>query len=577
MTKPAPYSNTDSAEETAVVILRTVLDPNRVKADIRTRDKYPNIDGTIELVDQGNHPFGKFDIQVRKIGDGQKAYSCPTSLVGYSEVSTLPVILACVDVSLRRVYWRHITPAMPEYKKDQDSFTIRFNETSDCITSDGIYLQKWTEIIFDFRKRITEFPKLQKEIADKLTVKNLDPRDIRLFQYYIDSINRLLDDDFLSVKKILFPDVWKLGVGIFDSSEQWVSFQLYKIPYEEPAPLICKLEGSPFHSSTHVPYSISNIRTRRETLADPKTSAKSFILGKVKQVVEERLLPVHGLLTSIDILFSFVDRYHHLLNTSAGEDRYDIDELSNALNLHLLSICASLASSMDQLGSNFVSLDLDSVTSYAMSKKIEPIFPSTTPVNFSISSRYIPIRSVFDALRNILAADIKTINRPFIPRDPVLQSNNGWIWSGYKPEDEIFNVRLMLENAIPEYSDFIQRNRLKLSDSRYLDESTSIIFEYEPTFLSSGLGPGLREHHLNNQSQTLPKFAVSIRSGENSSVNESAFPNLIYNGKGYKAISSSHSLASFLFSSTPMLDMLYRMLAHDLSEFYGIRSFSFRV
>lgn len=266
MTKPAPYSNTDSAEETAVVILRNLLDPNRVKADIRTRDKYPNIDGTIELVDQENRPFGKFDIQVRKIGDGQKAYSCPTSLVGYSEVSTLPVILACVDVSLRKVYWRHITPTMPEYKKDQESFTIRFNETSDSITSDGIYIHKWSEIIFDFRKRITDFPKLQKEIANRLTVKNIDPNDKRLFQYYIDTINSLLDDDFLTIKKILFPDVWKLGVGIFDSSEQWVSFQLYKIPYEEPAPLVCKLDGSPFHSSNRTPYAISYQRTRRDSV-----------------------------------------------------------------------------------------------------------------------------------------------------------------------------------------------------------------------------------------------------------------------------------------------------------------------
>ena len=104
MTKPTPYSNTDAAEENAVVIFRSLLDPKRVKADIRTRDKYPNVDGTIELVDQENRPFGKFDIQVKKIGDGKNSYSCPATLVGYSEVSTLPVLLICTDVSLSKVY-----------------------------------------------------------------------------------------------------------------------------------------------------------------------------------------------------------------------------------------------------------------------------------------------------------------------------------------------------------------------------------------------------------------------------------------------------------------------------------------
>ena len=576
MTKPAPYSNTDAAEETAVVILRSLLDPNRTKADIRTRDKYPNIDGTIELVDQENRPLGKFDIQVRKIGDGQKSYSCPASLVGYSEVSTLPVILACVDVSLSRAYWRHITPTMPEYKKDQDSFTIRFDETSDSITSDGIYIQKWTEIVFEFRKRITDFPKLQKEVADKLTVKNLDPKDIRLFQHYIDTINRLLDDDFISIKKILFPDVWKLGVGIFDSNEQWVSFQIYKIPYEEPAPLVCKLEGVPFHSSNCVPYAISTHETRRENLTDPETSAKSFVLDKVKQVVEERLLTVHGQLTSIDILFSFVDRYYHLLNVSPEQDSYDVDEMNNALNQHMLGICAAMASSIAQSGSSFVSFDLEFVESYIKSNKVEPIPPSAVPISFSVSSRYVPIRSVFDALRNIVATDIKTIKRPFIRRDPALLSGGGWIWSGYKPEDEIQNVILMLENAIPEYSEFIQRNRLKLPESRYLDKSTSIIMEYEPTFISSGLGPRLREDHVRNQSQVLPKFAVLISSDDKSSVDRSVFPQVIYNGVKYEAITSSVSQAGFLFSNTPMLNLLYRMLARDLSEQYGISLFSSR-
>jgi hypothetical protein len=284
MAKPAPYSNTDAAEETAVVIFKSLLDANRVKADIRTRDKYPNVDGTVELVDQERRPFGKIDIQARKIGDGQKSYSCPTSLVGYSEISTLPLILVCVDVSLSRAYWRHITPTMPEYRKDQASFTIHFDEAADCIGPDGVYIQKWSEIIFEFRERIARFPELQREIADKLTLKALLPKDIRFFQQYVDTINRLLDDDFLAVKKILFPDVWKLGVGIFDAGDLWVSFQIYKIPYEEPAPLVCKLEGNAFHSTIHHQYAISNHGTRREGLTDPDASARSFVLDRVNEL-----------------------------------------------------------------------------------------------------------------------------------------------------------------------------------------------------------------------------------------------------------------------------------------------------
>ena len=577
MTKPAPYSNTDAAEETAVNVLKSLLDPNRVKTDIRTRDKYPNIDGTIELVDQENRPLGKFDIQVKKMPDGQKSYSCPTSLVAYSEKTTLPLILACVDVSLRRAYWRQITPTMPEYKKDQFTFTIRFDETSDSITSEGFYFQKWTEIINEYQKRITDFPRVQKEVTSKLTLENLAPNDIRLFQYYIDTINRLLDDDFIAIKKILFPDVWKLGVGIFDSNDKWVSFQIYQIPYEVPAPLVCKLEGVPFHSLNSDPYAISTHGTRRENLADPETSATSFVLDNIKQVVEERLLPVHGQLTSMDILFSFVDRYYHLLNLSPEKDSFEVSELNTALNQHMLGVCASIASSLSRSESSIVSINLDFAESYIQSNEVEPVPPSSVSTYYSISSHYIPIRSVFDALRNVVDTDIKIIKRPFIRQDPELQAAGGWVvWSGYKPEDEICNVNLMLKNAIPEYSNFIQRNRLKLPESRYLDKSTSIIMEYRPTFISDGLGPLLHIDYLCNQSQSLPKFAVLISSDEKWSIDRSTFPEVNYNGVKYESIKSTESTADFLFSSTPMLNLLYRMLTNDLSEHYGISFFSSR-
>ena len=575
MTKPTPYSNTDAAEENAVVIFRSLLDPKRVKADIRTRDKYPNVDGTIELVDQENRPFGKFDIQVKKIGDGKNSYSCPATLVGYSEVSTLPVLLICTDVSLSKVYWRHITSTMPEYKEDRDSFTIHFDEASDSITPDGVYIQKWEEIAYEYRKRIAQYPLLQEEVTNKLTLNNLLPKDIRLFQKYIDTINLLLDDDFLTIKKILFPDVWKLGVGVFDTNEQWVSFQIYKIPYEEPAPLVCKLEGKAFRMPRFAPYAISNHGTRRDIFSDPVKLAKSFVFDKVKQVVDQRLLPVHGYLTSTDIIFAFIYRYYNLLALSPELEHIDIEELSYALNNRMIGICASIAFKMADTDNRLIMVDLDNVEQFVQANKVEPISPGGIPIRFSVSSNYFPIRSVFDSLRNLMTTGVKLINRPFIPRrrEPGLQG--GWNWSGYKPEDENRNVALMLENAIPEYSDFVLHNRLKLPESRYLDKSTSIIFEYESAFYNSSWpSPILCEHHLDNQSQTLPKFSVLIISDEKSEIDEKNFPRIIYKGSSYKAISSSSGIANYLFGKTPMLNLLYRMLERDLSEQYGITSFS---
>jgi hypothetical protein len=85
---PRPYSLTDPAEQESKTVLESLLDHHFVKTDIRTRDKIPNIDGTIELVDKDQIPIGKFEVQLRTIGKNETKYSCPSSLVSYSKKST---------------------------------------------------------------------------------------------------------------------------------------------------------------------------------------------------------------------------------------------------------------------------------------------------------------------------------------------------------------------------------------------------------------------------------------------------------------------------------------------------------
>ena len=52
MIEPAPYSTTDAAEQNAVITFESLVDSRFVKAEIRTRDKYPNVDGIVEIVDE---------------------------------------------------------------------------------------------------------------------------------------------------------------------------------------------------------------------------------------------------------------------------------------------------------------------------------------------------------------------------------------------------------------------------------------------------------------------------------------------------------------------------------------------
>jgi len=568
--RPRPYPPTDSAEQDAVAVFNSLIDNRYVKADVKTRDKYPNIDGTIELVDENQVPLGKLDVQIRSIGMGQIKYSCPVSLVSYSTKTTLAVLLICVDVSNKRAFWRHISPTMPEFKDNQQSFTINFSIASDLIDSTGNYIQRWTQIVSDYQDRILMFPILDKEVASKLKVQGVETSDRELFQRFIDTVNGLLDSDFIAIKEILYPRGWKLGVGIVSSDQSHVHYQIYTIPYGEPSPLVCKLDSGFFRTGQVSPNAICEVTSSKESFANHEKAGKDFVLREVREIIEKRALPVYGKLLAADVLIAFVDLYYSCLGVTPGLGQYSVEDLEYALNQRLIQMCATLVNGTNS-GSNVrIMIDLDSLCRFLRSQKTKPVASTRVPVNFIIQSKSFPVKAAFDALRYLVAHQIQDVVRPFGKRDLPLSPGRNWIWSGYSSNNEINSISHILSHAIEEYKVFIENNHFHFPKSPYLDSNTAVIFEYEPIGSTQFDGPGLREHHVDNIHNTLPKQLVFVRDSEQHHVDKSKFPNISVDGNVYNASSSSLGIASFFFQRTPVMNLLYRMLSDDLSKHYNM-------
>lgn len=574
--RPKPYPPTDSAEHDAKAVFENVIDRSIVKADIRTRDKYPNIDGTIELVDEYQVPIGKFDIQLRSIPKDQTSYLCETSLVAYSTSSTLPVLLICVDSANKYAYWKHINAAMPEFKskETQKGFTIHFSTASDGIDQTGTYIQKWIEITRDYQERIAQYPMVSSQVANKLELKGIDAGDRELFQRYVDTVNGLFDRDFVAVKELRFPGTWKLGVGILSSDQFYFRYQIYKVPYGDPLPLVCRFERDFLLTDEWGPNVICDILTPRKAIIDPSESGRDFVLREVRNVIEKVALPIYGEMLSADILIAFVDKYYRLIGVSPNADHYLLQDLAYALNQHLVKMGAAIVKKIAPGGAAGLGIDLDWFSDYLVKSKIEPIAPSQASVYFSFVSRYFPVRAAFDSLRYLLANGITEIDRPFGRRDRELSPGGNWVWSGYSPENEIGSTTHILERSLEEYSAFVSGNRFHFPNSPYLDSDTAVILEYEPVETTSlkgpRKGPVLKEHHINNPHHALPKLSVFVRDEKHPRIDTSKFPNIEVDGKVYSAHSSSASIASFLFGRMPVLNLISRMLSGDLSRHYGM-------
>jgi hypothetical protein len=153
MKKPARYPPNDVPESQSINTLLDLLDEEWIKDHFEKRDKKPNIDGFIELIDLADYPTGKLDVQIKTLPKGASKFQCPIELLAYSDVTTSPLLLICVDRQNERAYWTHVHSDMKEAvgKEEQDSFVVRFDGEIDNAKQ---YILDWIRICKDFQERL---------------------------------------------------------------------------------------------------------------------------------------------------------------------------------------------------------------------------------------------------------------------------------------------------------------------------------------------------------------------------------------------------------------------------------------
>lgn len=566
--KPASYPDTDGSERRAVVLFESAIDLDRVKPDIRTADKVPNTDGTCEITDEKGIPIGVFSVQVRSISAGASKYSCPVELLAYSERCSHPFVLVCVDVQNKRVYWKHIHTLMPEAKSEQGSFTIRFSP-NDIISTDSSYLSRWIEIARDYAQRIADYPRLRAEVENKLTVSGLGQRDLAYFQRYIGELNNLFDNDFISVKKLLLADVWKLGIAVTGLSEQAVAFQLFKVQFGSPAPLVCRAEGQVFDPSQRDDYVFSWHWAVRAHMGDAEDAARKLVLDHVEKVVRGRKFSIHGVSLAADVLFAFMRHHSHMLGLTPSKS-YSVEDLENGVLNVLPQFCSIFATSVASAAPDrLVVIDFDHLSGLVRSGAIQQTTTAQQRAPWVLLSNFTNLRSVREAIDCLLAERISTIDDQLAQPSNIAYGRS--IWSIYTRNEQERNARYLLTQSLSSYAAFVRGNRLRFDTSPYLDADTTIVFEFSPGRGDDATSaPVLAEIHVKNCNMDLPKVVVTVSDSLTDRWTELRERGIRLSGKSYKPQWCSIGAASYLVHRTPLLNSVYRLLAADLRKHYNM-------
>ncbi|MCR1795766.1 DUF4365 domain-containing protein, partial [Leptospira sp. id769339] len=315
---PKGYSRTDTAETESIRIFQNSVDYEIIKLDIKERDKFPNIDGYIEIVEKDQVPIGKMEVQIKTLPKGALSYTVDSSILAYAnEVAILPLLLILVDRQSSIVYWILIS-------KKINRPNLRISELEQ-INSGSDYINKWKSIIHEYRKRIEEHPRL-KELVEvyKYTkpLEGFDSYQIQFLQKFIDQMNLKLDTDLRIVKDVLFPRVWKLGVAINSFKENF-SIGLYAINYGVQDPVIIrsfeKGKFDIFNSKGMISMYVSS-----DIPDDPIKLANSKLSDYFKDFLESEMSPIVLKEFANEYVYSVVNKYYYAFGYKKQAEKYDL-------------------------------------------------------------------------------------------------------------------------------------------------------------------------------------------------------------------------------------------------------------
>lgn len=540
-------------------MLRSLLDTKRVRHDLREGDKTPNLDGYIVLIDDTAHPIGKIEVQIKSLPSGATSYRCSSSLVAYSQESTtLPVILVCVDSKNTRAYWKQVSEYMNGYDRAQQTFTVNFDDALDMINrSDSCSCyHRWSELTEEYRERIQRYPLIVPAPGQKRKG-SLGPTHWDAVQRYADALNGLLEDHFKVVMKLLFPGVWKLGVGTGIIDDEYVLCQLSSIPRGEPAPVIFRLpdEVTPRSFDQNVHTSI--VQARSKFLAGPEQCAREYVFGLVRDLWRAQAFPIFGVEMASDVVLAFVQQYHHWLELPPDADEYDIEDLSRAFGPRLSRSTGLVAARMMPGPSGMRVVDLDSALN-------RPAPGSKVGVNgtagpFVITSKRVPVRRALESLALVSTTGVRIVTRRFRARDLEYQPPpNNFIWSCYSHEREVENARAILNRVLSDYEVFVRGKGFHLESSPYLDRTVSVLFEYCP--FEGRRDPEIHEWHVHDPQCALKKATML----DPDPTRPSHATKLTVNNSSFEVIRTVKRSADFLFLLCPLSNFVYRLLADDL-------------
>lgn len=596
MKKSSKHTKQSFNDQHAIGLLSAMIaSTHRAMPDLKANDKWPNIDGLIELTDGMGRPLGILKIQVKKLTKKQAksrsyTFSKKDNFLDYCRESQdwVPIILIGVDIENEMAYWLHMD--RDYLAANGSSRTIKFVDKQIIGKTSQVFIDEWERLIDLYNTKSSFFDQYKHAysmLADVITpaLGKKDPRFL-IIHHFLDHINYLLDHMFPAIKKVYYPGTWKLGFAMYKFTKKEAVYSLYPIAEDRNDIQIKEVDRSLHGFLEDKGLEFSMHFGNNPIAENTYQAALEVVKEKVFNVVRARALDhVGDSFLAREFLFAFIDRFHVQLGL-VKKDTYELQEVEYGFYTYLptwlkeaydLLISLKRNNIEDRVKRNgyydvdilgeIMDVEIDQINEAVAERlKSDPITPSV----FISNSQGLSVGLFREFLNAIKQQNFKEIERVYRPRD--YQRGGSFLYKTLSDEDATYNIQQIINNYEPSYEMLIANNFPRLGKELSLyDGFDKILYSLDLTDRENmgRDGPRLNRHGLVSQSKNSSKELkmVDLTTSSKFLSNRFVTRDVEYEGEMYDSYNGA-SIPHFLYEDTPLLSLLYSTLTERIEGYF---------
>lgn len=592
--KASAHDSSSFTDVESVSLIQNILASHkRVMPRIFSQDKWPNIDGHVEIQNEEGCIVGRLFVQAKTLnGNPITRFKCPIQFFSNCEID--PCLLFGVDNKNKKIYWLYFDAnevKKIDFKNHRHSKTINFDPHKYFDSGETKYIAEWQRIVESNRQKFQNYDQLKNayEIISQHSNVAIGQKNRNFvgIHKFLDSLNDLAWNKLPIVKSRYYPNAWSLGLAYYSYEPNSVSYTLFPISFDSNDVQIKQVDQQLLNRIQKQGLGFKGHFAENPIEMRPEEYAKEIAGSKALKLIESQLLD-HSKCNFLaeEFVFSFIEKFHEQMGLDI-KSSYEIGEVKKAFFSYLplwLHRSHALLKSEDRNNFNerikkgrITFFDPDRICEMkdgerkTVSSGVELDLKNKKEIpNIPMGNDKMPFGLFVEFFEQI--KDKKKITRVTKAKDfSRLGKKGGWVWSVYSKKDAELNFRIILDYVLDVYNQIIEQNFAGLKQELSFGRGANTILatvKVKEDYNGFESGPTYKLYFLNKKDGgTSPRSIEIIDESAARKLDSALAKNFSFNGEEYEFVSAWSSILDFLYEDCPMLQFVYKILERRFEEY----------